>query len=311
MGYAVGLAPSDMEAFCNSALLAIECEADVVVFTDAPFEPSNESACSEARLTLIPAATLWSGLKKDRYRIQWATAYCASKALTGVLRLLVKVFSVLFGAFDRSESIRYFFLHPALARYLLYTDFLEANLNSYDRVMIADVRDVYFQGDPFSEIDEEFVTFLEPEGVTCGEKRNNRWIKAVYGRKMAEAMKTERTVCSGVSVGSSVGMLTYLRRMREELVLRGGIPYSDQGIHNVLLRKLGFEGLIKSNSDSYVLTAGAESGVKDFTIQNGLVCGNGGVPFSVIHQYDRHPHLDEAVKTHYELRSRRPVGSGS
>src|SRR4051812_37307535 len=42
-------------------------------------------------------------------------------------------------------------LHPQSGRYLMYRSLLRANVGMWDRVMITDVRDVIFQGNPFAQ----------------------------------------------------------------------------------------------------------------------------------------------------------------
>lgn len=302
LGYCVGLKREDIELFCESALLSVRSPTDVVLFTNTAFhcEPGEGGG----GLFLIPAESIWQGVAKDRYRIRWAAVYFATRMLGFFSKFQRRAFSLFFGGSARDSRARgTYYLHPALGRYRCYLDFLLTNAGGYSKVLISDVRDVYFQGDPFEAPGvADFTSFFEPGGVTCAEERNHRWIKAVYGSKVANEMADHGVICSGVSIGSTTGMLDYLRRMSDEISSRAVIPYSDQGIHNVLIRQGSLRASILENRDSLTLTAGIDTSGTDYRIDGDRILSPDGSAFRVVHQFDRHPDLEAAVRRQFATR---------
>jgi hypothetical protein len=216
--------------------------------------------------------------------------------------LSIRIFRKLFGGDACVSGFHSNWLHPALSRYLVYHDFLSSNAHLYNSVLISDVRDVYFQRDPFVDLDKEFVTFLEIKDSTCGGRINRRWINSTYGQKMAASMNDERVICSGISMGSYSRMIKYLSHMSNEVARRGCIPYADQGIHNVLIRKKAFSASLLANADGLVLTAAGEKSVEDFRIAEDIVVTRNDSPFALVHQYDRHAQLTNAISRQHARR---------
>lgn len=309
LGYAVGLSQRQIRLFCESAAVSAEKQTDIVLFgcnIQPVFIPS-----SLVRMIVIPAASIWQGVTKDSLRIRWACAYFSSKLFSALAIFGVRIFRALFRSRTSVAAFRSNWLHPALSRYLIYSDFLSANAHLYQNVLISDVRDVYFQRDPFLDLNQEFVTFLEIEGSTCGGRTNYRWIKSVYGKKLAALMNDKRVICSGISMGTSQKMSEYLAHMSREVTRRGCIPYADQGIHNVLIRMNAFPASLLMNANGLTLTAAGENSVKDFSIEEDVIVARNKKPFALVHQYDRHACLRGAVSKQHARRMRLFEKSGT
>lgn len=149
----------------------------------------------------------------------------------------------------------------ALARFRLYKEWLdEGDYNGY--VMTSDVRDVFFQADPFRGLqmdrskpviqaarewgwDQPQDLKLKQSGSAIGNNEFNRgWIQGCMGRMAAETVKDEPVLCSGTTLGTQRGMQTYLQLMVGEIKRRmddgpGCTSYGvDQGFHQFLLHSI-------------------------------------------------------------------------
>ena len=169
-------------------------------------------------------------------------------------------------------------------RFQLYLDFLKANKSfENEMIMLTDIRDVAFLGDPFSvDYPDGLSVFLEDPSKTIGTcSFNSAWIKEAYGPSGLEKLKDYPISCAGVTIGDYHAMVQYLTEMVATL---SNFGLNDQGIHNGLIR---FDKLKKvtifENQCGPVLTMGYMSKpmVKNF---------DGSTPL-VVHQFDRHPSL--------------------
>lgn len=172
-------------------------------------------------------------------------------------------------------------------RYFLYNEYLKNKQTAYDKIMLSDLRDVYFQRDPFDFDMSGLCVFLED--ITIGAcPYNSSWIFALFNRETAEGMKDCQVSCSGITMGSSVSILDYLSIMRNYLLPPKQIVGYDQGVHNYIL----YKGLLKdthiyTNGFGPVLTMGYMKRWEK--TEEGLLADHKGNPVNIIHQYDRHP----------------------
>jgi hypothetical protein len=170
-------------------------------------------------------------------------------------------------------------------RFFAYLDYLSSTDVSYENVMLTDVRDVFFQADPFGfDLGGDLNCFLEDSGETLGTQPHNRkWLEAAFGRDAAREMSAMPIVCAGVTLGAVELMLRYLEVMADFLLR---LPHQgvglDQAVHN------------------YVLHKGLVPGARLIPNGAGIVSTLGIVPeervaelssAAVLHQYDRHPAL--------------------
>jgi hypothetical protein len=170
-------------------------------------------------------------------------------------------------------------------RFFAYLDYLSSRDVSYGNVMLTDVRDVFFQADPFaSDLGGGLDCFLEDSAETLGTQPHNRkWMQAAFGSDVVQEMSGRPIVCAGVTVGPGELVVRYLEVMADFLLRlpRQGVGL-DQAVHN------------------YVLHKGLVSGARLIPNGAGVVSTLGVVPeerlnelssSAVLHQYDRHPTL--------------------
>jgi hypothetical protein len=170
-------------------------------------------------------------------------------------------------------------------RFLVYLDYLSKIDASYGNVMLTDVRDVFFQADPFAfDLGGELHCFLEDSAETLGTQPYNRkWLKAAFGADVLAELGGKPIACAGVTVGPLQLVLRYLEVMADFLLR---LPHQgvglDQAVHN------------------YVLHKGLVPGARLIPNGAGIVSTLGIVPearvdellgSAVLHQYDRHPAL--------------------
>lgn len=173
-------------------------------------------------------------------------------------------------------------------RYSVYLEYLDRHVE-FEQVMIADVRDVLFQRDPFAEPVKGLEVFLEEPHVTFSvDGFNRRWVDDLYGDDGLRLLAGRVVSCSGVTVGDASSMRRYLAAMADE-VARHLPPLGprDQAIHNWLLGR----GLVEParavpNGHGRVLTMGAQDDI-DLGDDDTVLNHDGTVP-AVLHQYDRH-----------------------
>jgi hypothetical protein len=100
-------------------------------------------------------------------------------------------------------------------RYKFYLDYLKKN--KFDRVMVADTRDVIFQKNPFNDKNFSDLCFFQEDKKIkeCG--FNSNWIRNLYGKDNYNKIKNNKILCSGTSIGSYINILDYLKKICAEI----------------------------------------------------------------------------------------------
>lgn len=176
----------------------------------------------------------------------------------------------------------------------------------YNRIWLTDVRDTYFQTDPFMAFNPNVPSFNVFTGVEsmsikqCG--WNSGWVKDCFAGSVLDQIGSENIICSGVSVGTTDIVLKYVEMMRNILMglhkaygLENKFPTCerngvDQGVHNVLVHTKKIPKMKKWDSSGPV----ANMQAKQATITKGFkVLNSKGEEYAVVHQYDRFPDLQK------------------
>ena len=127
-------------------------------------------------------------------------------------------------------------------RFVHYKDWLEKCTQCTDGVILTDVRDAYFQRDPFVTAVERnqqhsLMVFEEDPALD-----NTNWLTVIPVRACRKhTVGNTRMLCSGSTMGSREGILEYLNVMKEEFdywkgreECRLSMKGDDQSIHNYL-----------------------------------------------------------------------------
>jgi hypothetical protein len=191
-----------------------------------------------------------------------------------------------------------FFLSPACSRYFYYYDFMKGR--KYGSVLLADVKDVVFQDNPFLKPLSKLQVAIENTQLTLAtEPCNERWIKIIYSESMLNEIGHENISCSGTTMGDNKSIQLYLLKMIEETArqtntIAGSFGF-DQGIHNYLLRHNAFgEVDYNLNCKGLFLTMLSESEDK-FIMKDGYFYNENGKLVPVIHQYNWFPKINLRV----------------
>jgi hypothetical protein len=193
--------------------------------------------------------------------------------------------------------------HLLIARFKHYLPILAAYPQAR-RVLITDVRDVAFQGDPFAagypDDAAPIALFCEtPPGTLGDHGANPRWLDTLIGPELAATLADRPVVCGGTIMGEPSALATLIRQLlmlcaiqRSGALLGIG---ADQAALNVIVHQ-GLGPAIAAANYGRVATIGytAPPGVTD----RGLTNPDGGLS-PILHQYDRHPAAKAAIESRW------------
>ena len=192
----------------------------------------------------------------------------------------------------KSLVAQYFLNVPSCNRYAIYYLYLSKYGHKYANVMLSDVRDVVFQGDPFDFHFEDgsLNCFLEEGEKTIGESEGNaQWIREGFGEDALAKIADKSISCSGTTIGSIDSIMAYLKAMIDSFVqLKYHSWGIDQGVHNYII----YQGLVKNvkfyqNFSGPILTMHYTNEEKLRFDSNGYLRNEDGSAINVLHQYDR------------------------
>lgn len=177
-----------------------------------------------------------------------------------------------------------------LFRFALYLHFMELPTSSvYRRCLHADLFDTYFQRDPFALVDlrDGLALFAENTHIRIGQCSFHRyWYNGCQqaGRLLARA-HNELRICMGVVMGTHAAFLRFLKMTLFYVMQR----CNDQGVLNMLTHSGKFAEVMPvtvfTSQDGAVLHLNTDWHVS--INSDGLVRNGAGIPFAVVHQWDR------------------------
>lgn len=198
-------------------------------------------------------------------------------------------------------------VHIQVSRYAAYRNFLSASGNLFGHVLLSDVVDVLFQGDPFANLpDGDPLFFLEAAGRTISQcSYNTQWVTDLYGKSGCQQIGDQQISCSGTTIGTHRAIMGYLDKLLGAAnieILRGitTSPGHDQAIHNYLIRTGAFPnaGLIPNGLHVYTMGYVADD---EFSIgPNQTILAPGRRLCPIIHQYN---YKAEAIKKLLDARA--------
>jgi hypothetical protein len=183
-------------------------------------------------------------------------------------------------------------------RYIYFSQFLKKNYKKFRYVFFTDVRDVFFQGNPFSNKIRN-IEFFEEDNIIKNCKINSLWIKSSLGPKKYENYKNKNIVCSGTVIGKSFVILKYFQLMSKKVnklkmkfsfkdfFLIRQIKYGlDQpACHDIVYSNIFKKQKIHSNIYGYIATVGHMK--KLLFSRKGELINFKNKKYHVVHQYDR------------------------
>jgi hypothetical protein len=190
IGIAHDMDPKNFVVFCAS-LREVNPKVELVIFSNSPIAAQNVKIAGDYDVTLL------------EYGMDRLEQY---------------------GGHSTMKSY-----HPSTLRWPFIAKYFEESVvrDQYARVWMADVRDTYFQSDPFSMLGPDEPGFLVFTGVDitlaqCG--WNGNWVKDCFGDEMLSRIGKNKIICSGVSMGDMQSVYRYLQLMND--VVSGNKQYS-------------------------------------------------------------------------------------
>ena len=195
-------------------------------------------------------------------------------------------------------------------RFLSIYEYLDKHWQYYDYVVTTDVKDVYFQADPFKFlVDRKLV--IASEGLKYkDEPWGNENLFQAYGPYVYEKFKDNEIF----NVGTFGGKSEYVKDMVFHIFTNGinrPIPICDQAVFNVLLNTQPFKD-IATKTIQWAAELGTimdPSKIEHFKPnllcdepiwEDGKLKYSDGLVFPIVHQYDRVPELKKFVQQKYE-----------
>lgn len=223
-------------------------------------------------------------------------------------------------------------LHPNVERFFFLWHCLEGMSQKYRYVITTDTRDVIFQKNPSqwlknNLVDKELV--VSSEGLKYkDEPWGNENFFQTFGSFFHSIAKNKLIFNAGVLAGNHDTIMSLLFLIFH-LSINRAVSNPDQAILNLLINNLPFEKntLFTKNSDAWAIQMGTskeavQAGFGDIgmickkdpskfvlyqmnykdeqpTIEKDLIYTKDGIPFTIVHQYDRIPFLKTLIHKKY------------
>jgi hypothetical protein len=209
-------------------------------------------------------------------------------------------------------------LHPMLQvqnvpihvlRFLSIYEYLHNHQQEHEYVVTTDVKDVYFQSDPFKFLFGRKLV-VASEGLKYeDEPWGNENLFQAYGPYVYEKFKNNEIF----NVGTFGGKLEYVKDMVFHIFTNGinrPISIVDQAVFNVLINTQPFKDVV-TKTDSWAAELGTimdPSKIEQFrpnlifsepVFEDGLLKDCVGFTYPIVHQYDRVPVLKKFVQEKY------------
>lgn len=192
--------------------------------------------------------------------------------------------------------------HPVTARFAAYEAWL-AERPWIEQVLLTDVRDVVFQGDPFAAPVTRLEAFTESEGDRLADHAfNMKHLRSLVGEGLTQAVADKACLCAGTIAGPTPAILQLCRvLLMTAAIPRSGVAASfgtDQAAYNLAVHLGVIDADIRPNFGR-VATIGLSNAGGLTVSDEGLIMNPDGGVSPVVHQYDRHPHLTDVVRARW------------
>ena len=184
--------------------------------------------------------------------------------------------------------------HPVMQRFVAFAGLLGDRPGA---ALACDVRDVVFQAPPFAPHPHGLEVFVEADAPLGDHAFNMKYLRALFGEATATALADRSCLCVGTLLGPRVEVSRLSRLIlslaaipRSEI---GGAFGADQAAFNMAIHQ-GLAAATVQPNYGRVATLGLTPGDL-LSVQGGRVVNPDGTASAVVHQHDRHPHLDAAM----------------
>jgi hypothetical protein len=201
-----------------------------------------------------------------------------------------------------------------VGRFIAIHNYLKDEWRNYRYIVTTDVKDVYFQEDPFkwlekNNIGKEFKLVAGSEGMLYkDEPWGNENLLQTYGQYVYDQFKDNCIYNVGTIGGSSEYVKDLVFNIFTNAINRP-IPIVDQAVYNVLLNTQPYKDItfFADQADGWACQAGTTvdpSKIEMFRMfliekepkfEDGIVKTSRDTTFAIVHQYDRVPEWKKHV----------------
>lgn len=203
-----------------------------------------------------------------------------------------------------------------VARFLYIYDYLKNTYEQYDYVVTTDVKDVYFQTDPFNWMEENFKYECLVVGSESIKYKDESWgnqnLLETFGQYIYDDFKDNEIYNVGTLGGDSEYIKDLVFNIFTSAINRP-IPIVDQAVFNVLIQTQPYKNCTyyAKQSDGWACQAGTTvdpSKIEGFRpnlleaepyFKDGIVYTSKDKPFAIVHQYDRVPEWKKFIQEKY------------
>jgi len=205
-------------------------------------------------------------------------------------------------------------------RFFSIYEYLRTNWKKFNLVVTTDVKDVYFQKDPFKWLDYHNIGVKDMHQIVAGSEgmlyKDEPWgndnLMQCYGEHIHNIFKNNEIY----NVGTLGGSAEYIKDLVFNIFSNATnrpIPIVDQAVYNVLIQTQPYKDitLFTPQSAGWAVQAGTTvdpSKIDMFRpfltesepiFEDGVVKTSKGKPFCIVHQYDRVPEWKKFVMNKY------------
>lgn len=189
------------------------------------------------------------------------------------------------------EQILLTYLHLHCARHVYYREYLAECGGMYDQIMLADVRDILFQRDPFDfEMFDGLHVFKESVQCPIGKcYSNSTWLREGFGAGVLKQLADKPIYCAGTIFGPPAVMKNYCEQVLQIFAERRPNLTIDQATHNFIMHTRPPKMWRAFDNDTGPVLTMAKLKPDQFHFnEQGLMTNSTGRVFNTLHQYDRH-----------------------
>ncbi|WP_409019086.1 hypothetical protein [Brevundimonas vesicularis] len=187
--------------------------------------------------------------------------------------------------------------HPVVTRFAGLGQLLEER-PWVRHALLTDVRDVVFQGNPFGSQPASLDVFSEGDTPLRGHDFNMKYLRAIAGDSLAQALGEKACICVGTVMGERESLIRFCRL----ILLLGAIPRSaiggafgaDQATANLAVHLGLIEAEIHPNFRRVATLGLTPPGRCHF--DGAFIRNPDGSASPIVHQHDRHPDLLRAMQ---------------
>jgi hypothetical protein len=206
-------------------------------------------------------------------------------------------------------------------RFLAIYEYLRTEWKNFNYVITTDVKDVYFQTDPFKWLDYHNIGVKDMHQIVAGseclkykdESWGNENLMQCYGPYIHNIFKENEIFNVGVLGGSAEFIKDLVFNIFSNATNRP-IPIVDQAVFNVLIQTQPYKDVVlkATQASGWACQAGTVADPtkmntfrpnlleEEPSFKDGIVYTSTGKPFSIVHQYDRVPSWKQHIMEKYK-----------